>query len=309
VEPPLRARVIGALTRRSLPARRVLRHRSSRLALGVAIVTAVTAALLAVPVVAGDADLGTSPVALDASSSAESGSPRQGSPVVMGVDGAEISSSWFAGVRASGSSGGETQAAPDTSSVVRVPSGPRNPPDAARRSAPVPSSSGSSSQAGTTAGGAPSGTLSDQSSSPASSSSSEQPALPDTATPEDVAADAAAQMLALVNQERAAVSCDALAADSGLAAVAAAHSADMRDRGFFDHVDPDGLGPSDRAEAAGLTARAENIARGQQDAAAAMAAWLASDEHRANILDCEFTRLGVGVAEGPGGPWWTQLFA
>jgi uncharacterized protein YkwD len=30
--------------------------------------------------------------------------------------------------------------------------------------------------------------------------------------------------------------------------------------------------------------------------------------HRANILDCDLTKLGVGVAEGTGGPWWTQLF-
>jgi uncharacterized protein YkwD len=119
----------------------------------------------------------------------------------------------------------------------------------------------------------------------------------------------AAQVLALVNQERASAGCDALAPDNGLAAVAAAHSADMRDRGFFDHVNPDGQDPFDRAQAAGVTARAENIARGPQDAAAAMAAWMGSDGDRANILDCELTRLGVGVAEGPGGPWWTQLFA
>jgi uncharacterized protein YkwD len=39
-----------------------------------------------------------------------------------------------------------------------------------------------------------------------------------------------------------------------------------------------------------------------------MEAWLESPGHRANILDCELTKLGVGVAEGPGGPWWTQLF-
>jgi uncharacterized protein YkwD len=123
------------------------------------------------------------------------------------------------------------------------------------------------------------------------------------------AGDAAGLVLALVNQERAAAGCGALVADSGLAAVAAAHSADMRDRNFFDHVDPEGLDPIGRASAAGLTARAENIARGQQDAVAVMAAWMSSDGHRANILDCDLTRLGVGVAEGAGGPWWTQLFA
>ena len=39
-----------------------------------------------------------------------------------------------------------------------------------------------------------------------------------------------------------------------------------------------------------------------------MAAWMDSSGHRANILNCELRRSGVGVAEGAGGPWWTQLF-
>ncbi|MCF6509011.1 CAP domain-containing protein [Blastococcus sp. MG754426] len=114
--------------------------------------------------------------------------------------------------------------------------------------------------------------------------------------------------MALVNAERARSGCDPVAADDGLAAVARAHSAAMRDRGFFDHVDPDGLDPFDRADRAGVTARAENIARGQADPAAVMTSWMGSPGHRANILDCGLTRLGVGVATGSGGPWWTQLF-
>ena len=36
---------------------------------------------------------------------------------------------------------------------------------------------------------------------------------------------------------------------------------------------------------------------------------MTSAGHRANILNCGLTRLGVGIADGPGGPWWTQLFA
>jgi uncharacterized protein YkwD len=117
------------------------------------------------------------------------------------------------------------------------------------------------------------------------------------------------QVLALVNTERENAGCGPLVADDRLAAVARAHSADMRSRGFFDHVDPDGVGPFDRAEAAGLTARAENIARGQQDAAGVMADWMSSPGHRATILNCTLTSVGIGVAEGSGGPWWTQLFA
>ena len=137
------------------------------------------------------------------------------------------------------------------------------------------------------------------------------PAAPAPRTPAVVptGSDRAGQVLTLVNQERAAAGCRPLAADSRLAAVAGAHSADMRDRGFFDHVNLAGLSPFDRAEAAGVAARAENIARGQSDAAAVMEAWMNSPGHRANILDCGLTRLGVGIADGGGGPWWTQLFA
>ncbi|WP_424211576.1 CAP domain-containing protein [Streptomyces sp. BI20] len=118
-----------------------------------------------------------------------------------------------------------------------------------------------------------------------------------------------AAVLALVNVERAKVGCRPVRANPPLAALAGAFSKDMKERGFFDHVDPDGRTPWDRADAAGISGlAAENIGRGQGDAASVMAAWMGDPEHRANILDCEFRTLGVGVATGSGGPWWTQLF-
>ncbi|WP_235928198.1 CAP domain-containing protein [Goekera deserti] len=122
-------------------------------------------------------------------------------------------------------------------------------------------------------------------------------------------ADAAeADVLALVNEARAAAGCAPVTQDGALADLARAHSADMRDRGFFSHTDPNGQDPWARARAAGVsTARAENIARGQSDAAAVMAGWMASPGHRSNILNCSLRTLGVGVARGPGGPWWTQV--
>jgi uncharacterized protein YkwD len=116
-------------------------------------------------------------------------------------------------------------------------------------------------------------------------------------------------VLALVNQARAGAGCGAVTADPGLAGVALGHSAGMRDRGFFDHTDLDGLSPFDRAERAGVTnARAENIARGQQGPAAVMDAWLTSPGHRKNILNCSYRTMGLGVVTGSGGPWWTQMF-
>ncbi|CAM5490384.1 CAP domain-containing protein [Streptomyces purpurascens] len=134
----------------------------------------------------------------------------------------------------------------------------------------------------------------------------EKPSAPAALSEESAAA---AQVLKLVNEERAKVGCSALAANSALTELAQNYSEDMRARGFFDHTDPDGKTPWDRAEAAGISnLGGENIARGQADAAAVMDAWMNSPGHRANILNCDFKTLGVGVELGSGGPWWTQNF-
>ncbi|MEU0221359.1 CAP domain-containing protein [Streptomyces sp. NPDC006265] len=120
---------------------------------------------------------------------------------------------------------------------------------------------------------------------------------------------AAAQVLSLVNEERAKVGCSPVAANSALTGLAQSYSEDMAAQGFFDHTDPDGHTPWDRAEKAGISnLGGENIARGQADAAAVMDAWMNSPGHRANILNCDFKTLGVGVELGSGGPWWTQNF-
>ncbi|MFI5805433.1 CAP domain-containing protein [Streptomyces sp. NPDC051561] len=121
--------------------------------------------------------------------------------------------------------------------------------------------------------------------------------------------DAAAQVLTLVNQERAKAGCSPVRPDTGLATLAANFSSDMAARGFFDHTDPDGATPWDRAAKVGIKdLGGENIARGQADAAAVMEAWMKSEGHRANILNCDYTTLGVGVHMAEGGPWWTQDF-
>lgn len=66
-----------------------------------------------------------------------------------------------------------------------------------------------------------------------------------TSAPVTVSAEAqaAAQVLNLVNEERAKVGCSPVAANSALADLAARFSDDMAARGFFDHTDPDGKTP------------------------------------------------------------------
>lgn len=119
-----------------------------------------------------------------------------------------------------------------------------------------------------------------------------------------------AQVIDIVNRERSAAGCGEVRHDEGLARVARAHSADMAQRNFFSHTNPDGLGPFDRARNAGVEARAENIAAGQSTPAAVMEGWMNSEGHRANILNCDLSRVGVGRATGGSyGTYWTQLFA
>ncbi|MFF3315228.1 CAP domain-containing protein [Streptomyces sp. NPDC003035] len=132
-----------------------------------------------------------------------------------------------------------------------------------------------------------------------------------TEAPAQVARDVAAEaeVVRLVNEERAKVGCTPVRSDSALAALAGAFSQDMAQRGFFDHTDPEGDTPWERARQAGVSGLGgENIARGQADAAAVMESWMNSDGHRANILNCDYTTLGVGVHFADGGPWWTQDF-
>jgi uncharacterized protein YkwD len=134
---------------------------------------------------------------------------------------------------------------------------------------------------------------------------------PKTTAPVTVSNEAAAEaeVLKLVNVERTKVGCSPVAANSALTDLAQAFSEDMDARDFFDHTDPSGLSPWDRAAKAGITGLGgENIARGQASPEAVMEAWMNSPGHRANILNCDFKTLGVGAQFGSGGPWWTQDF-
>ncbi len=114
-------------------------------------------------------------------------------------------------------------------------------------------------------------------------------------------------VVARTNAERIRAGCGALRVDGRLAAAARAHSTDMVDRRYFEHESPDGDTPADRTAAAGYADYGgENIAYGQRSAAEVMSDWMGSPDHRRNILDCEFTTVGVGL--DPRGMYWTQDF-
>lgn len=119
----------------------------------------------------------------------------------------------------------------------------------------------------------------------------------------------AAQIVTLANKERARSGCGALTPNPLLERAAQGHSDDMARRNFFDHTNPDGQGPGDRITATGYSwfTYGENIAMGQPTPESVMQAWMNSPGHRANILNCRFAEIGVGVVTS-GGPYWTQVF-
>ncbi|WP_406013077.1 CAP domain-containing protein [Streptomyces sp. NBC_00984] len=187
-----------------------------------------------------------------------------------------------------------------TESPTGSPSSPSKTSGPAERTKPSPTAPSEQASAGT-----------GKSTAPAAETSSAAPKAPSSAPATRAAAAPTTRsaVLALVNQERAKVGCSPLTASTSLASLAQDFSEDMSARGFFDHTDPDGRTPWDRASKAGVQGlAAENIARGQADAQAVMDSWMNSAGHRANILNCDYKTLGVGVHYGSGGPWWTQDF-
>ena len=105
-----------------------------------------------------------------------------------------------------------------------------------------------------------------------------------------------ARVLELVNIERERHSLHPLIWDDVVANVARAHSRDMATNNFMSHIGSDGSNASDRLHRAGVVYLmwAENISTGRRSAEAAMAAWMDSPNHRANILRDDITHLGVG---------------
>jgi uncharacterized protein YkwD len=121
------------------------------------------------------------------------------------------------------------------------------------------------------------------------------------------------EVLALVNTERASVGCSALALNAKLMTAAQGHSEDMALRNYVEHDSPDGVTPSQRVTNAGYdwSKTGENIAAGQPTAAEVMSAWMNSPGHRANILDCGYTEIGIGYMYESNDTYqhyWTQNF-
>jgi uncharacterized protein YkwD len=108
------------------------------------------------------------------------------------------------------------------------------------------------------------------------------------------------QVLDLTNAARRQQGCRPLTLDDSLVEAAGSHASDMVRRHYMDHTNPDGKDPGDRIAAAGFRGNGwgENIAAGYDSAQRVFAAWMNSDGHRANILNCKFNRIGIGFDPG-----------
>ena len=127
-----------------------------------------------------------------------------------------------------------------------------------------------------------------------------------TTTSKPTSGPAEAQVLDLTNQERAKAGCGPLRTNKPLTQAAEAHAADMVAKHYFAHDSLDGRSPFDRMKAAGFRggAMAENIAVGYTSAASVVKGWMNSPGHRANILNCSYTMIGIGYNGGQVKPDW-----
>jgi uncharacterized protein YkwD len=131
------------------------------------------------------------------------------------------------------------------------------------------------------------------------------------------------QTLELINRDRAAPQYQnetrgrarPLLWDDRLAAVARAHSEEMARDGYFGHEAADGASPAARMSLAGIpwTHVGENIASCQsigQAESTFMDEPKFERNHRWNILNPDYTRVGIGIARGPDGMLYiTEDFA
>lgn len=125
------------------------------------------------------------------------------------------------------------------------------------------------------------------------------------------------RVLDLVNQQRSLNAQRPLILDDRLTRAAQAHAENMAKRDFFDHQAPDGSQVADRAVRAGYPWRliGENLAAGHSSERGVVNGWMISPEHRDNMLNPDFTEMGVGYARpAPEGRqprydhYWTVVF-
>lgn len=129
-------------------------------------------------------------------------------------------------------------------------------------------------------------------------------------TKPETAEDKAKKVFELVNKERKASGLGELIYDDNIAYLAYMHCEDMAENNFLDHTSSEGLTLDQRVENFGIPfiSIAENIGSGFSAADDVVKSWLNSQMHCDNIMNPEFTRIGVGYYEGgDNGNYWTLI--
>jgi uncharacterized protein YkwD len=114
-----------------------------------------------------------------------------------------------------------------------------------------------------------------------------------------------------VNLRRAGVHVEPLAIDPQLTAIATERAADLVRRHYFAHVSPDGTTAIDdlRSRDVDFAYAGENLANAETVGAAEAGLW-ASPDHRENIVESHYRRIGIAVLRtADGGLYVVQIFA
>lgn len=112
----------------------------------------------------------------------------------------------------------------------------------------------------------------------------------------------------LINDIRRSNGLGTLSINTQLSRVARVKAQEMHDKRYFDHNSPTYGTPFEMMRSFGVRYRTagENIAMGYRTPQAVVDGWMNSDGHRANILNPNFTEIGMGyVADGA---YWSQMF-
>ena len=127
-------------------------------------------------------------------------------------------------------------------------------------------------------------------------------------TPPDVNA-LATEIAAGLNASRRANGEAPLRYNRKLSRAAMTHACDMLVNDFFDHRGSNGSDLQVRVRQAGYNncIAAENIAWGYPRPEQIITGWMNSPGHRRNMLHPRLEEFGVGITQGPRGPYWVLV--
>lgn len=108
------------------------------------------------------------------------------------------------------------------------------------------------------------------------------------------------QLLIITNDYRQQNGLPALSLNSALSSAAQSKASDMFAKNYWAHVAPDGTTPWVFIKSSGYSYvyAGENLARGYNSATDVVTAWMASPEHRQNMLSANYQNVGFAVATG-----------